>query len=239
MASSLADRIIAFYRNLDIRETLPPGISIMNPYRKDSRVMKVVEEFYRKFYSDNNPRNIILGINPGRFGAGITGITFTDTIRLWEKCGIIMEGTESRELSSEFVYEMIDRFGGVNRFFSHFYLSAVSPLGFTLTAKEGKEINFNYYDNPDLLRAVYDFIVENIERQLDFGIKNDVCFCLGTGKNYRFLKEINEKYGFFNKIIPLEHPRFIMQYRRKVKDFYITRYIGAFSETINKKRFPF
>ncbi len=33
-------------------------------------------------------RYLILGINPGRFGGGITGIPFTDPIRLQNICGI-------------------------------------------------------------------------------------------------------------------------------------------------------
>ena len=42
--------------------------------------------------------------------------------------------------------------------------------------------------------------------------------------------QINEKYGFFDKIIPLEHPRFIMQYNSKNKDFFVEKYMKALSE---------
>lgn len=226
---SLGDKIIDFYRRLEFKVNLPRGISVMNPYRDNTSVMRVVEEFYRKFYSDNNPRFIILGINPGRFGAGVTGIMFTDTIRLREKCGIVMEGFETRELSSDFMYEVIERFGGVRKFFSIFYVSAICPLGFTISGKERKVVNFNYYDSNELLNLLYDFMEEKISEQLSFGIKREVCFCLGTGKNFRFLSELNEKYSFFDSIIPLEHPRFIMQYRRKKKDLFIGKYLEAFS----------
>ena len=48
--------------------------------------------------------------------------------------------------------------------------------------------------------------------------------------NYEFLKLINEKFNFFDKIIPLEHPRFIMQYNSKNKDYYLKKYLTALTE---------
>lgn len=222
---TIGERIIAFYRAIDFTGILPLGISVMNPYKNNPGVMKVVEEFYKKFYSDNNPRYIIFVINPGRFGAGVTGITFTDTVRLREICGIDFPGAETREISSVFVYKMINRFGGPGKFYSRFFIGAVSPLGFTMKNKNGREVNFNYYDKPELLNAAYNFIYTSIKKQVDLGIISDICFCLGTGKNFRFLSAINEKHSWFNKIVPLEHPRFIMQYRRKKADLFIKKYL--------------
>jgi hypothetical protein len=60
---------------------------------------------------------------------------------------------------------------------------------------------------------------------IDLGIDRDTCFCLGTGENARFLKRLNNDHGFFRKIIPLEHPRFIMQYKSAAKGLYIEKYI--------------
>lgn len=187
--------------------------------------MRVVEEFYTKYFNDTIQRNLILGINPGRFGAGVKGIKFTDTVRLSCYCGIQMKGLVSRELSSEFMYEMIDRFGGANDFYKKFFVSAVCPLGFTAATGKGKEVNYNYYDSNSLLAAVYDFIIENLKKQLGFGIRRNKCFCLGTGKNFRFLSEINKEYGFFKAVVPLEHPRFIMQYRRRSIESLINKYL--------------
>ena len=50
--------------------------------------MQIVETFFYKFYNDTNPRHLIFGINPGRFGAGTTGINFTAPKQLKEICGI-------------------------------------------------------------------------------------------------------------------------------------------------------
>ena len=40
----------------------------------------------------------------------------------------------------------------------------------------------------------------------------------------------NEEHRFFNKIIPLAHPRYIMQYKRKLVDEYIDDYLGKFNK---------
>jgi hypothetical protein len=200
----------------------------MNPFRDNSQIIPVISQFYNKFYNDARSRHLILGINPGRFGAGVTGIPFTDTKRLTEKCGLSIHGLETFETSSVFVYEMIDAFGGTRKFFNKFFISAVSPLGFTFMSANGRAINYNYYDSKKLTDAVLDFIIESLTKQLEFGIERDICFCLGTGQNFKFLVQLNEKLKIFNKIIPLEHPRYIMQYKSKQKLSYINKYIEEF-----------
>jgi hypothetical protein len=79
---SFAGKIIAFNRQLNFSGKLPAGIRIMNPFQENVEIMNLSAKFYRKYYNDQNRRHLILGINPGRFGAGITGITFTDPKRL-------------------------------------------------------------------------------------------------------------------------------------------------------------
>jgi hypothetical protein len=223
--ATFAEKIITFCKELDFKEPLPPGISVMNPYRDNPEIIAVISKFYHRFYNDDKKRHFILGINPGRFGAGVTGIPFTDTIRLREKCGLVIPGLETFETSSVYVYDMIDRYGGAEKFYSDFYISAVSPLGFTSLGKSGKEVNYNYYENKKLTKAIYPFIMDSIEKQLEFGINRNVCFCLGTGQNFKFLLLLNREYHFFDLIEPLEHPRYIMQYKSKQKNLYINIYI--------------
>ena len=224
-----ADKIIDYNLNLTLDVTLPEHICVMNPYQ-DPSVRSVTEEFYRKFYNDSHPRRLIMGINPGRFGAGVTGIPFTDSVRLKEKCGILSDVIpETKELSSVFVYEVIKAYGGVEAFYSDFYINSVCPLGFTKQNERGKHVNYNYYDSPALTEVVYDYIVKNIETLLKMGFEGDNCFCLGTGINVQFLKKLNEKYHFFDKIIALEHPRFIMQYKSKQMIEYVDMYIKKLS----------
>jgi hypothetical protein len=225
---TFADKVISFYAGLDFQGDLPPGISIMNPYRDNPEIIRVITKFYRKFYNDNKHRHLILGINPGRFGAGVTGIPFTDTKRLKDHCGIDLPGLETFETSSVFVYEMISRYGGPEKFYSDFYINSLSPLGFTSKSSSGREVNYNYYDSRKLTEAVKGFIVWNIKEQIKMGIECDVCFCFGTGKNFKYLSELNNELKFFGKIVPLEHPRYIMQYKSKKKEFYIDKYIMEF-----------
>lgn len=226
---TFADKIIEFNKSLYFDGWLPEGIRVMNPFR-DSYILQVSSSFYKKYYNDNNPRHLILGINPGRFGAGFTGIPFTDTKRLTGECGLKYSGRQTHEPSSVFVYEVIKEFGGPVSFYSNFYITSVCPLGFTHSSPNGKEINYNYYDSIKLTNAVLDFIVESIRSQIEFGIAVDVCFCLGTGKNEKFLRALNERHGFFNKIIALEHPRYVMQYKSRSKQEYIGKYLNAFSQ---------
>ena len=69
------------------------------------------------------------------------------------------------------------------------------------------------------------FVVECMNKQLEFGIDRNVAFCLGDGKNFKYLSKLNEEKKFFGTIIPLSHPRFIMQYKLKKKGEYIQSYL--------------
>jgi hypothetical protein len=221
MAYTLADRLIRFYKSLQPPKSLPKGVNVLFP-QQDKEVMKAMKIFFKKFYNDNHPRRLIFGINPGRFGAGTTGINFTAPKQLKEYCGIDHSFKQQSELSAEFIYETIERYGGVNTFYQDYFISAVSPLGYI---KDG--VNLNYYDDKKLLETVKPFIVSSIRKQLSFGFKTDRCFCVGGAKNFEFFSALNEEYRFFKKIIPLPHPRFILQYRRKQKEIYIHQYLSA------------
>lgn len=229
---TFADRIIAFNRSLEFNGALPDGIRIMNPFRENPEAARVSELFYRRFYNDNQPRSLILGINPGRFGAGLTGIPFTDPKRLVEQCGIPYTGAPAHEPSSVYVYEVIAAYGGMERFYQDIYINSVCPLGFTNLNDKGKEVNYNYYDSRALTEAVYDFIVWNIRQQIALGVRTDRCFCFGSGANYQFLNKLNDKFKFFGSVVPLEHPRFIMQYKAKSKQTYIEGYLSALTDTV-------
>lgn len=228
--STFAERVIAFNESLDFSGSLPAGIGIMNPFRESGQVLPLSSAFYRKYYSDNRSRHLILGINPGRFGAGVTGIPFTDTKRLKDPCGIDYSGKVTHEPSSVFVYEVIEAYGGPEAFYRDFYINSVFPLGFVLRDASGKEKNYNYYDSKELTAAVYDFGVESLRKQLAMGIETDRCYCFGTGQNEKFIRALNEKYGFFGEIVALEHPRFVMQYKSRFKQTYIEKYLQAFGK---------
>jgi len=229
--NTLADRIIHFNKTVNFKGILPAGISIMNPYRESEEALRCSSLFFRKYYSDNNERRFIIGINPGRFGSGLTGVSFTDPKRLEEKCGISTSLPRTHEPSSEFIYHMIDAYGGVEKFYKHFYINSVCPLGFTQTNEKGKEVNYNYYDRKDLQEAVLPFIISSLKTQIKLGLSTEVAYCLGFGKNHAFLKKLNAEYHFFKTLIPLEHPRFIKQYKAKFENEYIEKYLEAFNNS--------
>lgn len=219
---TVADHVLKFYRSLDLSMyKLPKGVEVLNPYQ-DKAAFAVTEKFFRKFYSDSQPRKIILGINPGRFGGGMTGIPFTDPIRLESVCGIENDLPKKPELSSDFIYRMIEAYGGPEQFYAHYLISSVSPLGFTQAGK-----NLNYYDLGALQSALREFIIRTLRQQLQLGLTTEIAFCLGEGQNYKFLHALNREHQFFGEIIPLPHPRFIMQYKRKKLDAFIQLYTSA------------
>ncbi len=226
--NTFANKVIAFNEGLEFTGTLPAGIRIMNPFRENPFAMEISSSFYKKFYNDNQPRQLILGINPGRFGGGVTGIPFTDTKRLQKECGITWPAAETHEPSSAFIYEMIEAYGGLEKFYSQFYIHSICPLGFTSAKENGKEVNYNYYDSKELFDSVCDFMVASTRKQMGFGIFPEKVFCLGTGKNEKFITQLNKDQHFFDMLIPLEHPRFIMQYKAKTKQQYIQKYLDAF-----------
>jgi len=210
-------KVIQFYKSLQIPQYLPDQVTVMNPY--DSEVTySLVNKFFNKFYCDNNKRIFIVGINPGRFGGGLTGIAFTDPINLEDKCGIKNNFDKKPELSSRFVYSLIDSFGGVEKFYSEFFISALYPLALI---KDGK--NYNYYDSQKNYEILKPQIIETFKQQIDFGANDKVLISFGK-KNAEYLQEINDELNFFKKIIVFDHPRFIMQYRLKKLDTYLNNY---------------
>ncbi len=216
---TFADRILIFYRSLAINGKLPKGVEVLNPYQ-DDEAFHLCEQFYRKYYNDAKKRKVILGINPGRFGGGITGIPFTDPVKLEQFCGIKNQMQKKAELSADYVYRMIEAYGGPKMFYGKYFINSVSPLGFT---HDGK--NLNYYDTPELMSSLEKFILRSINQLLEMGIEREIAFCLGEGDNYKYLSKLNAKEKFFKEIVPLAHPRFIMQYKRKSIDVYIRDYI--------------
>lgn len=227
---TFGERVIRFNASLAFCQPLPAGISVMNPFRENHCATPASTAFYQKYYHDHNKRHIILGINPGRFGAGITGVPFTDPKMLAEKCGIqIQDCPSAHEPSSRFVYEVVDAFGGPEKFYGAWYINSICPLGFTKTGANGREKNYNYYDNAALEKAALPFILKTLPQQIELGIKTDVCFCLGTGKNATFIRKLNDKHGFFKNIVALEHPRYIIQYKHGKLHEYVTRYVEQLS----------
>ncbi len=214
----LADKILSFYQSLEA-PALPKEVITLDPYRQPDG-WKTTEEFYQKYYADEKPRKVLFGINPGRLGGGITGIPFTDPVALESYCGIPNDFTKRRELSSTFIYDMINAFGGPADFYSRYFISAISPLGYVQDDK-----NLNYYDIKNWKSLFEKPTREWMKTQVEFGLDTSIAYSIGKGKNLKFLEELNDELGLFDRIEHLPHPRWVMQYRTKRKDEFIEEYI--------------
>ena len=222
--NTFAEKAISFYLNLAPPENLPSGISIMNPYENDE-VKNALMIFFKKYFYDSNKRIFLWGINPGRFGGGLTGIAFTDPNALREKCGVDTNLKAGRELSSKFIYEMINAYGGVEKFYSNCFLTALYPMALIKDEK-----NYNFYDDENLFLSLRTEIVSSMKAQINFGAERKFTVCLGR-KNFKYLKNINDEYNFFERIEVVDHPRYIMQYKSKSTDTYINKYLAVLSTT--------
>lgn len=227
----LYKEILKFYFSLDFNQGLLPGnVAIMNPYQQGSKeVDRVMELFHKKYFNDRAPRHLILGINPGRNGAGLTGIPFTDTPALENHCEI-PTSISTKETSSEFVYQWIESYGGPEKFYQNWFIGGVCPLGFLIKNKRGNWVNWNYYDDAKLKATMTPFIIENLKRQIQLCQSPKKAIILGTGKNFQFMNELNKRENLFKELIAIEHPRYVMQYKRKQLNTYLGKFINVLRE---------
>lgn len=229
MTKSLADKIIAFNRELHYTGELPKGFQVLNPFLENPETIPAMQAFYRKYYNDTNRRKFIIGINPSRHGAGVTGVPFTDTKRLESVCGITMHSVHTHEVSSVFFYDMIVAYGGAGKFYSQFYINSPFPLAIIRETKNGNWLNANYYDDKNLFETVKEFLIASLKKHIDIGLDTSEVYVLGK-KNAQFIHRLNKEAKLFDRMTVLEHPRYIQQYKLKEKQLYIDRYLLAFEK---------
>ena len=80
---------------------------------------------------------------------------------------------KKEELSAQFIYKVVHAYGGVEAFYSHFFVNSVVPFGFV---KNG--VNYNYYDEKPLQEAMLPLIRHHLRGLLALGMNPDTCFCL-------------------------------------------------------------
>lgn len=233
MRELLADRLLEHVLSFSLEGVrLPAGVGVLDPFtgERGAEVRRIVRLFHQKYFRDGRPRLLMLGINPGRLGAGSTGISFTDTKRCESDLGIPVIGMRTHEPSSDFFYRMIRAAGGAKTFYSAVYVHAICPLGFVKRGTSGTGTNLNYYDDKALEAAVTPFVEIWLRALVSCGMRTDKVVCIGTGKNMAYLSALNERLRLFDRVVPLEHPRYVMQYKAKRIDAYIERYLVAIGE---------
>lgn len=182
---------------------------ILNPYATN---FEYFEFFANKYYADNNFRNIIFGLNPGRFGCGKTGITFTDEKILKSKLKYPRNISQpDKEKTATRIYSVVEEtFGGdLDLFFSKYFMSNIFPFG--AIDLNGNNVVFN-----DLMKvsSVRDFSLDFVENTLRlFNPRRVLCIGLGS---HRFIVE-----NFPNiKVKYLHHPARV--FPEEKKDIYKT-----------------
>ena len=230
MKKTFGEKVVAFNKKLKFSGNLPEGFEVMNPFFDNPETIAVMSKFYQKFYNDYHQRKFIIGINPSRHGAGVTGVPFTDTKRLETVCGIEMKTAHTHEISSVFLYDVIEHFGGVEVFYEKFYINSPFPLAIIRKTLKGN-LNANYYDDKDLFEAVKPFMIQSLKDHIDLGLDTSEVL-KKKKKNATFIDKINSQEKFFEKMTVLEHPRYIQQYKIKEKQLYIDKYLIALNKAI-------
>lgn len=225
---TFAQKSIDFHSQLLPATKLPNSVDWILAYQNED-TLNTFRQFMQKFYNDNQKRYFLFGINPGRFGAGVTGVSFTDPILLENNLGIQNDFEKKHELSALFIHEMMTEFSSAEFFYQHFFITSVNPVGLI---KDGK--NYNYYDDAETLKTVEPFIIKTVEQQMEFGCHQEKAFCIGQGKNFKIFQKLNKKHKWFHEIEPLPHPRWVMQYRRKTKQVYFDEYVTKLSSVLKQ-----
>lgn len=227
MASDRFGRFVErFLSTVTVDVRLPPGIEVLRPY-SDAEVLRVLGIMCRQYYGGTHQRVGVWGINPGRFGAGITGLSFTDPWAVEHDLGITTKLTGRRELSAEFVSRVIEAYGGPKPFYHDVYMSALCPLGFVRNG-----VNINFYDDADLARRIRPKIIEWMNLTFDAGVRRDVTIVLGAGKLRGYMERFVKDDVRLGQVIYLDHPRYIMQYRRRDVNEYVKLYVETLRSAV-------
>ena len=227
---TFSDKVFQFDQELGIvKINVPEPYKIINPYssKNKKQVLQMIQIIYHKYFNDTNKRRLILGSSPARRGSAITGVPFEDASNLQTETGISIANFHINNAASNFLNEVIDKYGERTKFYYDFYLNFVCPLGICKTNSKGNQVNCNYYENKQVEEILTSLIISALKAQINFGIDTSICYCIGSSQNYQELSKINKKWHFFQKIVPLEHPRFITQYHPGDEEKYLNKYLNA------------
>lgn len=181
-------------------------------------------EFHKRYVQPNSPKIVICGINPGRNGAGLTGIPFIDFKSLSKMLPNIAK--EESEQSAKFFYSVIQEFG-IENFYQKFHVTNISWYGFSQIDKQ-KNVN---YDNISTEIAI--FLIEKFVEEMEF-INPD--FIIPLSKNVFYeLKSLKERNKIKAEIgTRLCHPSWISTYRSNDINLWTNKYVETLKIHLNK-----
>ncbi|TGE05992.1 uracil-DNA glycosylase family protein [Hymenobacter fodinae] len=221
-----ADRLLRHLTEFPSPPTLPEDVEAYSPYQ-DATPRELFTQFAQRHYKDDQPRVALLGINPGRLGNGRTGVAFTDPVAL-STWGIANDLPRRREPSSEFVQAVVLAMGGPTAFYERFFLGSLYPL---VLLRHG--LNYNFYDSVAVTKALWPDIQLSV-RQLveEVGLARHAAVCLGQ-RNGKYFHKLNEELQLFDHIHVLDHPRYLMQYKRRALADNVANYVRVLDGLIS------
>jgi hypothetical protein len=153
-----------------------------------------ISKFYQSYVYPHQQQIALCGINPGRLGAGKSGIPFVDCAFLSELLGEYVGNDVER--SARFFRDVVSHFGP-KKFYSTIHVTNISTYGF----RKGRR-NLNYYDLDDDLVGL---ILKGFAREMQLMKIREIVPC--SQHVYSTLMEM-EKAGLIHLKIhsPLKHP---------------------------------
>lgn len=170
-----------------------------------------IDTFWQQYYSTTLPHTVICGLNPGRFGAGKTGIPFLDFLSLSQ----LIAGIHSAdsEKSASFFFKVIQSYG-VAAFFHEFYVTNIASVGFIRGGK-----NLNYHDLPDAALAV---VERNFLAEMAI-VKPTRVIALGIAVQRTTKKLLSAEVDCS---LRLPHPAWVATYRGGELDRWVEKYVA-------------
>jgi hypothetical protein len=185
----------AALQNVKLKQNLNAlGVEILESAFSECGQLRRIQDFYEHYVFPHKQQVALCGINPGRFGAGKSGIPFVDVDSLTRLLGLKVEvGTER---SAQFIRRVVDHFGA-SRFYAHVYVTNLSTFGF-----RNKNRNVNYYELPQALQSE---IFRWFAAEMSIGGINVIIPC--SQKVYQTLRNL-QRNGTLTATIhePLPHP---------------------------------
>ena len=115
-----------------------------------------ITKFNNDFYGEKLPKTVLCGINPGKNGAGKTGLPFLDFTSLSKLMNNV--NRQDTERSAQFFYDIVQELGAKD-FYKTFYVTNISWIGYIKGNK-----NLNYYDLPlTVKKFVYDMFIYEMD----------------------------------------------------------------------------
>lgn len=166
-------------------------ISVLREFESSK---SVADEFTLRYCSKRKPTVVLCGINPGRLGAGKTGVPFLDFCSLSKLLPNV--NRDESERSASFFYEVVEYFGA-KAFYETFHVTNISSVGFE---RRGK--NLNYYDLPD---KALKYVLKEFKREME--LVNPVAVISLASSVHNTVNSVLSDYAM-NTSSSLPHPNY-------------------------------